>query len=139
MEFFLLELSYSTSGWHDIVQERASFDQRLAKVRSLIADLKGSFANFHFYDRTPFTADHPPVIVTDKFAQFGSHDLMAILAMPDKEAAHAFQISVRSFPHIASAKLTALMPWEQTINNSVQRAHDVLSTKRFSGPEAPQQ
>ncbi len=136
MEFFLLELSYSTSGWHDIVQERASFDDRLAKVRSLVSDLKGSFANFHFHDRAPF-ASQEPVIVTDKFAQFGSNDLMAILAMPDKQAAHAFQISVRSFPHIASAKLTALMPWEHTINNSVRRAHDVLATKRFSGPEAP--
>lgn len=136
MEFFLLGLSYSTSGWHDIVQERASFDDRLSKVRTLISDLGGSFADFHFHDREPFQKS-PPVVIRDKFAQFGSNDLIAILAMPDQQAAHAFMVTLRSFPHIADVRLTALMPWQQAIDESVPRAHGIIASNRFSGPDVP--
>ena len=90
MEHYLLRLTYSTAGWQDIVNKAAGFDQRMALVRNLIAHLGGSFASFHFYDTPAFKNESLHHVVTDKFAMFGGHDLMAVLAMPDKQAAKAF-------------------------------------------------
>lgn len=134
MEYFLLHLSYSTAGWREIIAENAGFDGRLDKVRGLIAELGGSFANFHFHDRAPFRSATPAAVVRDKFSVFGARDLMAVLAMPDKQAAQTFTITLRAFPHIEDVRLTALMPFEQTIDHSVRHANAIMKSGRFSGP-----
>src|ERR1700721_3530409 len=84
MEHYLLRLTYSTAGWQARVDKAAGFDQRMAPVRNLIAHLGGSFASFHFYDTPSFKNDALRHVVLDKFAMFGGHDLMAVLAMPAK-------------------------------------------------------
>lgn len=134
MEYFLLNLSYSMQGWRDIIAENAGFDRRLDPVRKLVAELGGSFANFHFYDREPFPRDRP-VTVMDKFALFGATDLIAVLAMPTKESAHAFTILLRTFSHIRDVRLTALMPFEHAINDSVATAAKVIARGEFTGPK----
>ena len=134
MDYFLLQLSYSTTGWREIIEENAGFDKRLDKVRNLIAELGGSFANFHFHDRAPFKAADDSPVVRDKFSVFGAQDLIAILAMPDKRSAQTFSITLRAFPHIQDIRLTALMPFEETIDQSVKDANKIVRSKRFSGP-----
>jgi len=85
MEHYLLHLSYTTAGWDHILNTIPNFNQRMDPVRNLIAQLGGSFAAFHFHDRPPFDRDPAQRhIVYDKFAMFGAHDVMAVLAMPDK-------------------------------------------------------
>ena len=137
MEYYLLQLSYSTSGWREIVAENAGFDRRLDKVRNLIAELGGSFANFHFFDRDPFKSVQPPPVVQDKFIMFGCTDLIAVLAMPSKQQAQAFTTTLRCFPHIQEVRLTSLMPFEEAMNQSVPTAKGIVDASKFSGPSSP--
>src|SRR5262249_42024497 len=99
MEYYLLHLSYTTAGWNAILAAAPNFNTRMGPVRNLVAQLGGSFASFRFFDRSPFntTLQHD---VLDKFAMFGEHDVMAVLAMPDKNAAQAFTLALQKQPGI---------------------------------------
>ena len=134
MEHYLLRLSYTSAGWQDIVDKAASFDQRLAPVRTLIANLGGSFASFHFYDKAPFENDKLKHVVVHKFALFGGHDLMAVLAMPDKNAAQAFTIALQAQPGIQSIDLVSMMPFEDAITTSVTTAKKAIGASQYVGP-----
>ncbi len=134
MEHYLLHLSYTASGWHDIVQKGASFDQRMEPVRKLIAHLGGSFASFHFYD-TPYFQNGPlKHVVHDKFAMFGNHDAMAVLAMPDKGAAQAFTIALSAQAGIQSIDLVSMMPFEEAITTSVNTGRAAIAATQYAGP-----
>src|SRR5882724_3491969 len=134
MEHYLLRLSYTSAGWHDIVDKAAGFNQRLAPVRKLIASLGGAFASFHFYDRSPFKNDKLKHVVVDKFAMFGGHDLMAVLAMPDKNAAQAFTIALSAQPGIQNIDLVSMMPFEDAITTSVTTAKKAIGASQYLGP-----
>ena len=134
MEHYFLRLSYTSAGWRDIVSKAASFDERLGSVRELIAHLGGSFASFNFYDTKPFENAARKHVVTDKFAMFGSHDLMAVLAMPDKQAAQAFTIALSAQAGIKDIELVSIMPFEDAITSSVKAGQAAIAATRYAGP-----
>ncbi|HKM61660.1 MAG TPA: hypothetical protein VJY39_04135 [Acidisphaera sp.] len=133
MEHYLLHLSYTSSGWKDIIDKSATFDQRLESVRKLIAHLGGSFASFHFYDTPHFHDPAKKHVVTDKFAMFGGHDLMAVLAMPTKQAAQAFTIALEAQPGIESIDLVSMMPFEEAITAAVAAGKAAVAATGYTG------
>jgi uncharacterized protein with GYD domain len=134
MEHYLLRLSYTSAGWRDIVAKEEGFDDRLAPVRKLIAQLGGSFAAFHFFEGPHFGKADLAHVVRDKFAFFGGHDLMAVLAMPDKNAAQAFSIAVSTQAGIDTVDLTSLMPFEDAVTKSVATAKQASLAAGYAGP-----
>ena len=134
MEHYVLYLSYTSAGWQDIIDKAASFDQRLDPVRKLVAHLGGSFASFHFYDTPHFPNASLRHVVSDKFAMFGGHDLMAVLAMPDKHAAQALTIALSAQAGIQSIDLVSMMPFEDAITTSVTAAKAAIAATRYAGP-----
>jgi len=134
MEHYLLKLSYSTTGWKDIVDKGHSFDQRLGPVRDLIAKLGGSFASFHFYEREPYRKEGLQHVVLEKFAIFGRHDLCAVLAFPDKNSAQAFRIAVAMQSGVKRVKLVSIMPFEDVIADSVGKAKVAITASKYAGP-----
>jgi len=134
MEYYLLRLTYSSAGWQDIVSKAASFDQRMALVRNLIVHLGGSFASFHFFDTPAFRNDSLMHVVLDKFAMFGGHDVMAVLAMPDKHSAKAFSVALSAQPGIQTIDLVSLMPFEDAITSSVTTGKAAMAATGYAGP-----
>ena len=133
MEYYLLHLSYTTAGWNRILAAAPNFNQRMAPVRNLIAQLGGSFASFRFFYGAPFnTAQQHDVL--DKFAMFGEHDVMAVLAMPDKNAAQAFTFALQTQPGIDYVHLSLMMPLEEAITNSVTASNAAIAATGYFGP-----
>lgn len=138
MEHYLLHLSYTTAGWDHILSTTPNFSQRMDPVRNLIAQLGGSFAAFHFPDRPPF--DRDPArrhIVYDKFAMFGAHDVMAVLAMPDKNAAQAFTLALQKQLGIDYVHLSLMMPFEDAVTASVNTSNAAIAATGYAGPGSP--
>lgn len=134
MEHYFLKLSYSATGWNDIVQKAPTFDVRLAPVRDLIAKLGGSFASFHFYERDPYRNDQLQHVVLEKFGIFGHDDLIAVLAFQDKSSAQAFKIALSTQPGIESIELVSIMPFEDVIADSVGKAKKAIAGSKYAGP-----
>ena len=134
MEHYLLHLSYNAVGWQSIVDRTAGFDERLDPVRKLIAHLGGALASFHFYDTPHFKNDANKHVVFDKFAMFGEHDLMGVLAMPDKHAAQTFTMALSAQPGIGKVELTAMMPFDDAITRSVATAKSAIAATGYKGP-----
>jgi hypothetical protein len=134
MEHYFLKLSYSTTGWKDIVDKAPTFDQRLGPVRDLIANLGGSFASFHFYEREPYRNEALQHVVLEKFAIFGREELFAVLAFPDKNSAQAFRIALSMQSGIKSVKLVSIMPFEDVVADSVGKAKAAITRSKYAGP-----
>lgn len=135
MEHYLLHLSYTSSGWDAILRATPNLDQRMDPVRNLVAHFGGSFAAFHFHDRPPFDRDPTRQhVVRDKFAMFGEHDVMAVLAMPDKNAAQAFTLALQKQPGIQYVHLDLMMPFEDAIANSVTDSNAAIAATGYAGP-----
>lgn len=134
MEHYLLQLSYTAAGWQGIVDRAASFDERLDPVRKLISHLGGALASFHFYEGPHFRNEANKHVVLDKFAMFGEHDLMGVLAMPDKHAAQTFTIALSAQPGVGKVELTSMMPFEHAITRSVAAAKAAIATTGYAGP-----
>ncbi len=134
MEHYLLRISYTASGWKHILDTAPSFDQRMDPVRKLIASFGGSFASFHFFDTPAFQAVGKPHVVLDKFAVFGGSDLFAVLAMPDRAAAQAFQLALRAQPGIQSLELLSMVPFEEVMSKSVASAKAAAGKASYAGP-----
>ena len=130
MEHYLVFLSYNPAGWRHIAAASASFDDRLDPVRKLLEHLGGTFATFQFGE-TKAAARHE---VRDKFAMFEQHDLMAVIAVPDKVAAQAFRIAVASQDGVSSVKLTALLPFEHAVTSATKASTAAISASRYAGP-----
>jgi hypothetical protein len=138
MEHYLLHLSYTTAGWDHILNTIPNFNQRMDPVRNLIAQLGRSFAAFHFHDRPPFDRDPAQRhIAYDKFAMFGAHDVMAVLAMPDKNAAQAFTLALQKQPGIEYVHLSVMMPFEDAITTSVNTSNAAIAATGYAGPGSP--
>jgi hypothetical protein len=134
MEHYLLYISYTSAGWDDILKRAPSFDLRMQPVRDLIRHLGGSFASFHFYDTPHFRNDALRHTVLDKFAIFGKHDLMAVLAMPDKNAAQAFTLALSAQSGIKYLRLISMMPFEDVITTSVGTINAAVRATNYAGP-----
>ena len=129
VEHYLVFLSYNSAGWRHIAAASAGFDERLDPVRRLLGELGGSFATFDFGGVAD--ARH---VVRDKFAMFGTHDLMAVIAVPDRVAAQAFRVAVASQDGVSDIKLTALLPFEQAVTTAVQAGAAATVASRYAGP-----
>ncbi|MBR0913944.1 hypothetical protein [Bradyrhizobium japonicum] len=134
MEHYFLKLSYSTTGWKDIVQTAPTFDERLKPVRDLIASLGGSFASFHFYERAPYRNEQLQHVVLEKFAIFGRDDLFAVLAFQERNSAQAFRIALSTQPGIKSVELVSIMPFEDVVADSVGKAKKAITGSKYAGP-----
>jgi uncharacterized protein with GYD domain len=134
MEHYFLKLSYSATGWKDIVDKAPTFDQRLGPVRDLIASLGGSFASFHFYEREPYRNEGLQHVVLEKFAIFGRYDLFAVLAFPDRNSAQAFRIALSTQSGIKRVKLVSIMPFEDVVADSVGKAKAAITGSKYAGP-----
>jgi hypothetical protein len=134
MEYYLLKLLYSAKGWKDIVDKAPTFNQRLGPVRDLIADLGGSFASFHFYEKEPYRKEGQQHVVSEKFAIFGRHDFLAVLAFPDHKSAQAFRIALSMQSGVKSVKLVSIIPFEDVIADSVGKAKAAIAKSKYAGP-----
>jgi hypothetical protein len=65
---------------------------------------------------------------------FGGHDLMAVLAMPDKRAAKAFTAALSAQPGIDTIDLVSLMPFEDAVTSSVTSAKAAMARTGYTGP-----
>ena len=115
MEYYLVRLTYKPEAWAEIVASTTSLDQRLEPVRKLLRTLGGSLATFNFFGSEHYRNDALTHDVRDKFVMFGGHDLLTILAMPDRKAAQAFNLAVSSEPGMAVVDLTPIVPMQETV------------------------
>jgi uncharacterized protein with GYD domain len=134
MEYYLLRISYTAAGWREILLKGPSFDQRMEPVRKLIAQMRGSFASFHFYDTPAFQKVGTAHSVKDKFAVFGGQDLMAVVAMPDRMAGQALALALSSQPGIKDVDLQAMVPFEEVITGALPAANAAVGATRYLGP-----
>jgi uncharacterized protein with GYD domain len=134
MEFYLVRLTYTAAAWQELLDNTTNLDQRLAPVRRLIKHLGGSLATFHFYE-TAHYADPatPPFVVHEKMAMFGEHNLLAILAMPDKAAAQAFNMAISAEPGLKVVDLVSIMPLEDAIA-AMPVAKNAVQATRYAAP-----
>ena len=133
-EYYMLRISYTAEGWHGILNNSTSYDQRMEPVRNLIAHLGGSLASFQFYQHEKFQNKELAHSVDCKFAVFGGNDLMAILAMQTKAAAQAFKVALLSQPGIANIELVSIMPYADVINTSLSLTKRALPATKYAGP-----
>jgi hypothetical protein len=134
MEYYLLRISYTASGWDHITHNTTSYDQRMEPVRKLIAHLGGSLACFHFYDKHEFKNDALRHSVCCKFAVFGGEDLMAVLCMQNKVSVQAFKIALLAQPGIKTLELVSMMPYADVVASSLQASKAARLATGYSGP-----
>ncbi len=129
MEYYLVRLTYAPEAWGDLIASTTSLDQRLEPVRKLIRHFGGSLASYHFFDTPHFASSAAtPHVVTDKFAMFGEHDLLTILAMPDRSTAQAFNMAIMAEPGLKTVELTAMMPLAEAVGSMAQAKAAVAAT-----------
>ncbi len=137
MEYFLVRLAYTPAAWSDIIENTTSLDERLAPVRRLLRHLGGSLASFGFFDTEHSrSAAAPPHTVTDKFVMWSGHDLLTIIAMPDKEAAHAFNMAVSAEAGLKIVDLTPIVPMQDAVKAMVAAKAAVAQTG-YAAPGRP--
>ncbi len=134
MHYYLVRLTYTPAAWGDMIKSTTSLDQRLDPVRKLIRQLGGSLASYHFFDTPHFaSAAAAAHVVTDKFAMFGEHDLLTILAVPDHATAQAFNMAVMAEPGLKTVDLTAMMPLNDAIG-AMARAQAAVAATGYAAP-----
>lgn len=137
MEYFLVRLAYTPAAWADMVENTTHMDERLAPVRQLIRHLGGSLASFGFFDTEHSQTDAaPPHVVRDKFVMWSGHDILTVLAMPDKEAAHAFNMAVSSEPGLKVVDLTPLVPLDHAVR-AMATAKAAAKQTGYAAPGRP--
>ncbi len=134
MEFYLVRLTYTPAAWADIIASTTSLDQRLDPVRKLIRRFGGSLASYRFFDSPHFATPAAPALhVEDKFVMFGEHDLLTILAVPDRSTAQAFNMAVMAEPGLKTVELTAMMPMAEAIG-SMAHARAAVAATGYAAP-----
>ena len=129
MEYFLVRLAYTPAAWSEIIENTTNLDERLAPVRKLLRHLGGSLASFGFFDTEHSKTDAtPPHVVSDKFVMWSGHDLLAVVAMPDKEAAHAFNMAISAEAGLKVVDLTPIVPMQQAVQAMVAAKAAVART-----------
>src|ERR1700722_20385909 len=107
--FYLIQLSYTAEAWKQQVEQTRNVTNRLDAVKQLIAHLGGSLANYHFFEDTA-SPDARAVVARDKFIGIGADDLIAVMAVPDHEAATAFSMAVSAETGVKNLSLTPIIP-----------------------------
>lgn len=116
MEFYLIRISYTSEAWAEMLDKTPSLDQRLDAVRKLLAALGGSLATHRFYDLPHYAQGaQAPIVVNEKFASLGEHDVIALACFPQRSAAAAFNAAVLAEPGIRSFELLPIMPLEEML------------------------
>ena len=133
MEYYLVRLTYTPEAWQDMIGSTTSLDQRLEPVRKLIRHFGGALASYHFFSSPHFADAAQSHVVTDKFAMFGEHDLLTILAMPDRKSVQAFNMAVMAEPGLKTVDLAAMMPLEEAIG-SMGLAKAAVAATNYAAP-----
>lgn len=134
MEFYLVHIGYTSDAWAEMLDKAPSLDQRLGPVRKLLAALGGSLATHHFYDLPHYAANaKAPVVVSEKFASLGKHDLIALACFPDRSAATAFNAAILAEPGIRSFELHPVMPLEEMLG-ALGTANKVRASASYTAP-----
>ena len=129
MEYFLVRLAYTPAAWSEIIENTTNLDGRLAPVRKLLRHLGGSLASFGVFDTEHSKTDAtPPHVVSDKFVMWSGHDLLTVVAMPDKEAAHAFNMAISAEAGLKVVDLTPIVPMQQAVQAMVAAKAAVAQT-----------
>lgn len=115
MEYYLVRLTYTPAAWTDLVASTTSLDERLEPVRKLLRHLGGSLATFNFFGSEHYRNDAHNHDVRDKFAMFGGHDLLTIVAFPDRKAALAFNQAISAEAGLAVVDLTPMVPLQEAV------------------------
>jgi len=138
MEYYLVRLSYTPAAWQEMIEKTTSLDQRLEPVRKLIRHLGGSLASFSFFDSEHFASEADRHTVRDKFAMFGGHDLLTIVAMPNRGAVQAFNMAVSAEPGLKTVDLVPMMPLEEAVQAMAAAKSAVAATSYIApGRNAP--
>lgn len=133
MEYYLVRLAYTQAALSEMVARGSTLDERLAPVRSLIRHLGGSLASYGFFNSPHFENAAKGHVVADKFMMFGEHDILTILAVPDRAAAQAFNLAVASEPGVKSVELTAMMPLDHAVA-SMKVAREAVAATGYAAP-----
>ena len=134
MEYFLVRLAYTPAAWSELIENTTSLDERLAPVRKLLRQLGGSLASFGFFDSEHSKSDaSPPHTVADKFVMWSGHDLMTVMAMPHKEAAHAFNMAVSAEAGLKIVDLTPIVPMQDAIK-AMATAKAAIAQTGYAAP-----
>lgn len=134
MEYFLVRLAYTPAAWSEIIENTTDMNKRLTPVRDLLRHLGGSLASFGFFDTEHSRSKTvPPVVVSEKFVMWSGHDLLTIVAMPNKEAAHAFNMAISAEAGLKVVDLTPIVPMQDAIQAMVAAKAAVTET-RYAAP-----
>ena len=137
MEYFLVRLAYTPAAWSEIIENTTSLDERLAPVRKLLRHLGGSLASFGFFDTEYSKTDAaPPHVVNDKFVMWSGHDLLTVMAMPDKDAAHAFNMAVSAESGLKVVDLTPIVPMQHAVQ-AMAAAKAAVAQTGYAAPGRP--
>ena len=136
MQYYLIQLSYTAEAWAQQIDKTIDAEQRLTAVKTLIAEFGGSLARYHFFeDEYAAKAGGEPHVLNGKFVGVGKDDLIAVLAMPDHEAALAFSAAVSAESGVRDIRLTPMTPMTDAIR-AMQRASEVRRRTGYSAPGA---
>ena len=134
MEYFLVRLAYTPAAWSEIIENTTNLDERRAPVRKLLRHLGGSLASFGFFDTEHSKSDAAaPHVVNDKFVMWSGHDLLTVVAMPNKEAAHAFNMAVSAESGLKVVDLTPIVPMQHAVQAMVA-AKAVVAQTGYAAP-----
>ena len=133
MEYFLVRLSYTPAAWQEIIDTTTSLDGRLEPVRKLLRHLGGSLASFGFFDTEHTGNAAAKHVVRDKFVMWNGHDLLTVLAMPDKASAQAFNMAISAEAGLKLVDMTPMVPMEDAVK-SMAAAKDAVARTGYAAP-----
>jgi uncharacterized protein with GYD domain len=133
MEYYLIRLSYTAPAWAELVEKTKTLDDRLESVRQLIKQLGGAFATFHFFDDAYFDDAAKRQVVMHKFVPFGNHDIVTIVAMPDRATARAFNMAIAAEDGVKTIEMTPMITMEDAIG-AMAAAKSARARARYAAP-----
>ncbi len=92
MTFFLVQVSYTSKSWSNLVKQPQN---RLQLMRSVIHNLKGKIEN--------------------AYLTFGDFDVVGILELPDDITAAALSMVLMAGGGIKNIKTTPMITWEEGV------------------------
>jgi uncharacterized protein with GYD domain len=129
VQYYLIQLSYTAQAWAQQIATTRDVTRRLAVVKELIAKLGGSLARYEFFDDD----DERHHVMNGKFVAMCKDDLVAILAMPDHEAALAFSMAVSAESGVRDICLTPITPISRSID-VMKKAKAARDQTNYSAP-----
>jgi uncharacterized protein with GYD domain len=106
LRYYLVQFSYTSEAWADLLRDDTKRD-RIAAVKPIVEGLGGCFPEI------VFPCEYPPVVQEGKWASFGDHDVVALIAFPSDRAAAAFAMTISQGHGVKSFKTTPLLSWDE--------------------------